>query len=35
MNNILIFGVLSAITMATRHCRSNYRLYIPGCLMVG
>ena len=47
MNNILIFGILSdlwdktttdedgAITMATRHCRSNYRQYIPSCLLVG
>ena len=47
MKNILIFGVLSdlwdkttedddaAITMATRHSRSNYRQYIPGCCFIG
>ena len=47
MENIIIFGVLSdlwdkttededvAITMATRHCRSNYRQYIPGCCFIG
>lgn len=46
MENI-IFGILSylwdettadddgAITMATRHCRSNYQLYIPGYCFIG